>query len=517
VSPDDNRPWRGDDDRARQMAASIKAARRLLLILLPLAIVVALPVWIWFFCRIEPGANELTVLLRKTGTDLSSGQIVATEPGQKGIQLDVLSPGRYFYNPFTWSWEIVPITDVPAGKLGVVTRLYGTDLPPGEIIAEEGSKGILHEVLAPGKYYLNPFAVDVQMYDAISIRAGYVGVQTSLVGADSLAGNMAAEAREMLTVQVGMKGVLTKVLDPGTYYLNPYLYTVVEVNLQSRRFEMSGDDAITFLTIDGFTVHVEGTIEYAIQREMAAELTHRVGDADDILKKVILPRARGFSRIEGSKSPAINYIVGETRQKFQDNLEEHLAEGCRDWGVLIKSILVRNISPPDEIASIIRDREVAVQNAKKFEQQIEQARSQAELTKQEMLAVQNKEKVEAETAQIRAVILANQDRSVRLVAAQKELEVAKLENDAATAQAESIRLKAAADQEVIRLTNEADASVIANQVKAFNTGETLARFELYRNLAPRIATILTSDDPKSLGGMLTTFSTPATGGTKEVK
>jgi regulator of protease activity HflC (stomatin/prohibitin superfamily) len=292
------------------------------------------------------------------------------------------------------------------------------------------------------------------------------------------------------------------VLDPGTYYLNPYEFTVVEVSLQSKRFEMSGDDAINFLTLDGFDVRVEGTIEWAVRRESAAELTHRVGDMEDILKKVILPRARGFSRIEGSKSPAINYIVGETRQKFQDNLDTHLREQCAIWGVLIKSVLIRNIAAPDQIASVIREREVAVQDAKKFEQQIEQARSQAELTKQEMLAEQNREKVQAETARIRAVILANQEQSVKLLEVAKQLEVARLENDAATAQAQAQRLTAQAEQEVIRLRNQAEASVVADQVRALGNGLNVARHELYLKIAPRIQSILTNDDPQGLAGWL---------------
>src|SRR5205807_603050 len=99
---------------------------------------------------------------------------------------------------------------------------------------------------------------------------------------------------------------------------------------------------------------------------------------------------------------------------------------------------IRNITPPDQIASVIREREVAVQNARKFDQQIEQAKSQAELTRQETLALQNKEKVEADTERIRAVISAKQDQAVRLTQAQQILEVAKLETAAATAQADAI-------------------------------------------------------------------------------
>jgi regulator of protease activity HflC (stomatin/prohibitin superfamily) len=222
---------------------------------------------------------------------------------------------------------------------------------------------------------------------------------------------------------------------------------------------------------------------------------------DDVLRKLILPRARGFSRIEGSKHPAINFIVGETRQQFQDNLEQHLRGNTRPWGVAIKSVLIRNIVTPDAIASIIRDREVSVQNARKFEQQIEQARSLAELTRQEMLARQNQEKVAAETSRIQAVIRAQQDLAVKMTAANQQLEVAKLENQAAAAQAEAILSGAQADRDVIALNNKAQADVLTAQVRAFKTGMNLARYAFYQKLGPRIVSLLGSDAPDSFGGL----------------
>ena len=464
-------------------------------------LVVLLPLWFWFFCRIEPGPGEMAVLIHKTGKDLPSGEILATKPDQKGIRLEVLPEGRYFRNPYSWGWQIKPITDIPAGKVCVQTRLYGQDLPAGKIIAEEGNKGIMAEVLRPGKYRINPYAYQVRLFDAINIRAGSVGVVDSQIGLDALNDNLLAEQRNQFLVAKGMKGVLPEVLDPGTYYLNPYLYTVAEVNLQSQRFELSGEDAITFLTMDGFTVNVEGTIEFALNRDKAALLTHRVGDMDDIVRKVIMPRARGFSRLEGSKNPAINYIGGETRQKFQDSLEVHLRDRCKEWGVAIKSVLIRNIIVPEEIASIIRDREVAVQNAKKFEQQIAQARSKAELTRQEMLAEQNREKVTAETARIRAVIAAKQEQEVRTIAAKKDFEVAKLENETAAFQAQAILLKAGAERDVIRLNNKAQADVFAAQAKAFGTGLNFARYVFYQRVGPCIKNVISSDEAGGWGAL----------------
>jgi len=477
------------------------------------AAAVGVGLFIWFFCRIEPGPNEIAVLIRKTGNNLGPGQVIALDKHQKGIQLNVLAEGRYFKNPYTWGWRIHRILDVPAGKLGVMTRLYGDELPSGQIIAGENQRGIVREILRPGKYRINPYAYHVALFDAISISPGSVGVVTTLTGQDVFNSELPAEDRNTFMVNEGMKGVSGRLLDPGTHYLNPYIYNIVEVNTQSQRFEMSGDDVINFLTLDGFSVTVEGTIEFGIERDEAAFLTHRVGDMDDIIKKIILPRARGFSRIEGSKHPAVNFIVGETRQRFQADLEDHLRAKSKGWGVDIKSVLVRKIIVPDEIASINRDRELAVQEAAKYDQQIIQAKSKAELTKQEMLAVQSREKVEADTKRIRAVIDAQQDQAVRLIAAEKELGVAKLEYDAALFQAESILLTADGEKDAIRARNEAEAAVLRSRVAAMDGGGNFARYILYEKIGPRLQAVLSSDTAEGVGNIFSGFA-PSTGGTR---
>jgi len=510
MNADQPKSWQ---TRRESPLLSSSAVLSLVTLLIVTALAV-LPFFFWFFCRIEPGADQIAVLIHKTGNNLADGQIVALTPDEKGIQLDVLAEGRYFKNPYTWGWEIKRITDIPAGQLGVVTRLYGDDLLPGQILAGDGAKGILPEVLRPGKYRINPYAYHVEIYDAISIRPGHVGVMISLIGDDVLHSELPEDQLNTMLVADGIKGVKASVIDPGTYYLNPYVVDVVEVNLQSQRYGMSGDDSISFLTLDGFTVTVEGTIEYAIQRDIASLLTHRVGDMEDIIKKVILPRARGFSRIEGSKHPAINFIVGETRQGFQKDLENHLRERCLPWGVDIKAVLIRKIIVPDEIASISRDREVAVQNALKFEQQIDQAKSQAELVRQEMLAVQNKEKVQSDTERIRAVINAQQDQSVRIIAADKEREVARLEEQAASFQAEAIIKTAEGDRDAIRARNLAEASVVTDQIKAFKTGMTLARYRFYQQVSPRIHSVLSSDKDGGIGSMFESFMPVKDGGAR---
>ena len=480
-----------------------KSTFRKLLPIIPLVLVLAVvvvPAFIWFFCRIEVQTDTFVVLLKKDGKNPDINAVIS-QPDEKGIQLEVLPEGRAYYNPFYWDWKPFPINDVPPGKLGVVLRRYGKDLPPGEIIAKEGTKGILRDIVSAGKYRYNPFAYDLQIFDPITIETGYVGVQVSLVGDDPLTSEM--EGTNTFTVGEGEKGVIVRTLDAGTYYVNPYCVSIIPVSLQSKRFELSGEDAVDFLTEDGFPVRVEGTVEYAISRDNAALLTHKVGDSEDILRKIILPRVRGAARIEGSKGKALNYIVGEMRQEFQDNLEATLKEQCGKWGIEIRSMLVRNIAPPDEISSIIRDRELAKQDATMFEQQSIQAKSKAELAKQKMLAVQNKEKVTAETEKLKAKIKAEQEAQVRLTEAEQQLEVAKLEKAASEEQAGAIMARAEGEQTVIAADNEANRKVLETKALAFQSGDKYSEYMLYTNLASRIKTVLTNDDAEGLGGVFT--------------
>ncbi len=484
--------------------------------LIVIGIIFFLGHWIWYYWRIEPDAGKIAILIRKTGQNLKSGEIIAQNPKQKGIQLEVLSEGRYFYNPYDWSWEINDISDIPAGSLGVKLRLFGNELPPGKIIAGENEKGIIEEVLMPGRYRINPYAYEVRLFNATTIPPGSVGVVTKLTGRDILNGEKPNKVNAFL-VDDGDKGVQGKVLEPGTYYLNPYMYMITVVNLKSQRFEMSGDDAITLLSQDGFTITVEGTIEWAIKKEFAALISMEIGDIEDMLVKIILPRARGFSRIEGSKKQAIDYIIGETRQEFQNKLFKHLSETCAVRGIDIRSVLIRNIIPPQDIASIIRERQIAVQDRRKYEQQISEAISRAELTKQEQLAVQNKEKIEQETIKLRAVINAKQLQSVALTDANKNLGVAKIENEAADFQAKAKIAKGEADRDVIMYKMEAEANALEMQSKAFQSGMNLARYNFLKKISPQMKIIFTTDEGP-LGSIFEEFNQgakiAANGGTK---
>ena len=468
---------------------------------LPL-VAAALAAWFWWGWRIEPRNGQIAVLMRKTGRNLPAEAILAPGPEYKGIQPEVLPEGRYFRNPWTWDWTYCRSMDIPAGKFGVLVRKFGKDLPAGEIIASDaGSKGIVPDVLGTGRHRINPYAYDVKLYDDITIKPGHVGVVTRLVGADILGGDAPEGTGTGFLVGDGAKGVLGEILKEGTHRLNPFVYSVSIVNVQSQRFELSGNDAISFLTLDGFTVQAEGTLEFNLELDKVALLSHEVGDMDDILQKIILPSARGFSRIEGSKKLATEFIVGESRQAFQNSLETYLKGVCKPWGISLNSVLIRDIFAPQEVAQIIRERELAVQEAKKIDQQIIQAKSMAELGRQKALAIRNTVVVAAETDQIQRKIAADQARQEKTIAAQARLEVAATDLKTAEAEAEALLAKAEADRRVVEARTTAEADVLRQELAVYATERDYVRSRIYEKTAPNIREVITGDDGDEILGI----------------
>src|SRR5262245_8192911 len=72
--------------------------------------------------------RKAAILIRKTGEDLKSGDVLAMAE-QKGIQLDPLPEGWYWRNPYTWDSVLVDQVEIPPGKVGIQVRTFGADLP----------------------------------------------------------------------------------------------------------------------------------------------------------------------------------------------------------------------------------------------------------------------------------------------------------------------------------------------------------------------------------------------------
>jgi regulator of protease activity HflC (stomatin/prohibitin superfamily) len=469
-------------------------------------------------CRIDVGTGNQAVLIRRTGLDLPPAAAIAPAPAggrfYKGVQPGVLTEGRYFYNPFYWDWEIYEQKDIPVGKIGVRIALAGEDLPAGQILAKPGQKGILEEVLRPGRYPYNKYAEEIELHDPVTIPAGFQGVVTLLAGKTPKDPNV-------VTVGPGERGVQKPTLPPGTYFLNPYQTRISLVDCRSKRFNLGEGNAMDFLSADGFPVSLDGAIEFRVMPDRVAEVFVQYneddnGDAidDEIINKIITPESRSICRIGGSRLTGSEFISGADREQFQQNFDKTLKANCKKQGIDILAVAITSIRPPEAIAGPVRDREVAKQQLKQYEQERLQQESEAQLRVQEILAEQKKSLVETDQSVIELTTRSQQEQAVAKTQAEQKLAVAKIGLDAVKAKAAAITAEARANADVIRAKNKAELAGLDARVKAFEgDGAALAQNILVSKLAPGFRSILSSSEGP-LMELFGQFSKPAAATTR---
>src|SRR5262249_12223211 len=116
---------------------------------------------------------------------------------------------------------------VPPGHMLVVVAKNGADLDPGHVLARPGQKGIQREVRGEGWHFIVPIVNTTERKKNVTIEPGKVGIVTSLGGPPPAGGRgLAGETEEEGSFE---KGILRKVLLPGSYRLNPYGFDVKPV------------------------------------------------------------------------------------------------------------------------------------------------------------------------------------------------------------------------------------------------------------------------------------------------
>ena len=490
--------------------------------------------FVWESFRINVPEKHVAVLMRKTGNDIENWMEIApwTEKQQaafesgtdisvalrgddgyvKGIQQPVLGPGRYFYNPWDWDWQIVPMIEIPEGKLGVLIRKVGDNLPYKEIIAwKPNQKGIVDEVMRAGRYALNPYIHDVEIHDPVEVPAGYRGVRTLLTA------RMPANPNELLS-EDNCRGVQKTPLNEGTYYVNPYIERVNLVDCRSQRFNLDEDYDMGFPSKDGFWVSLDGRLEYRIKPEEAARVFVTYNDTsnkdgltdplgEEIERKIIMPNARSFCRLRGSSHKGRDFIGGETRSAFQLDFQTAMFDTCDPLGVDVIQALITEVKPPEAIAGPVRDREVARQKLDQYDQQISQWQSERDLAVQEQLREQRKELVDAEREVVKVTVKAEEVQTVEVTGAEEKLLVSVLRLEAATLKAEAIQSRGKAVADVIVFKNQAEAAGWKEAVSAYDgDGGKYAQYLMYEKLAPAFRSIMANTASSPLMEVFKDFS-----------
>ncbi len=492
--------------------------------------------WHWVVERVEVPQEKFLVRIHKWGEDLPPDTLLAPDEDHKGIMNEELPEGRYFLNPLFWTYEIQPMLEVPVGKCAVRTRRFGKDIPAerlarGDFLARDGERGIIAEPLLPGRYRLNPHAYKVELFDAVQIAAGEVGVRTLKVGKDpSTLPRRPGDSPYV--VPDGYRGVQEKPVSGGSHYINPYVDSIVPVQVRSRRVEF---DNISFPSRDGFTLKPHVLVTYRVLPEKAPELfvmlthegrlhqedgTPEQQEANEILQKVVLPYIRGYVRIEGSKFDARDFIAFKPgaaaakdvnpRERLQQELMETVVPMCQKLGLEIESITLARMEAPPDLVEQISDRELARVQREKNQELIGQHKSEQTLQAKQALKEQEKAKVEAKRDLQVAQTTAQQRKEVEEAKLKQDLENAQVRLEAARSKAKEVLAHAKAEAEVTNLTNEAEVAGLRKAVLGFPSPEHFAQYHVLQKLAPALAEIFASDESE-FARLFAAYMTPPQG------
>lgn len=218
------------------------------------------------------GSHQLGVITATDGESMPSGRVYAEDAageahgsfqdptgflnngGIRGKQLRFLTNGTFKIHPYLFKVELIDKTVVPEGSIGVVTAADGASLIEGQLLGQRaqghdnfqkgetflkngGQKGPQIDFLRPGTYniFSDMFQVDVK--PAVQIKENQIGIveakagepmgKDDVVGATpDMALHMSYQDGQAFLNAHGKRGPQEAVLRPGTYYVNPYLFSV---------------------------------------------------------------------------------------------------------------------------------------------------------------------------------------------------------------------------------------------------------------------------------------------------
>lgn len=429
--------------------------------------------WVWLFCRVYVEPGRMLVLHARLGEENPDPAInTVVDDGYKGIRRQVLGEGRYFFDPVSFErMTEYPVTDIGPSQVGVLRAEFGTQLATGEFLAGEGQRGIMREVLTPGRYRINPFAHAVTVHEATVIPAGWVGCVITQSGAEPTPGRLAGP---------GERGIQQVVLQPGIYYLNPHAMKVVKVEIGYRE---EGFEEVEFPSRDGFRVRLGTSVVWGISPSNVPTIVGRFGTVADVVEKAIRPQVESMCRMQGSKYGARELIEGATREQFQDSFKRELVKSCQDKSLDVLLALIRTIEVPSDVRLPIQQAKIAAEEGltKAQERVTQDIFNQLEEIKQDVR--KGEREVDAGTERLIASIQAEARRTAAGIRAKAAVAVSEMARQVAELEAQRQRLLGEADAKVKELKRVAEADRVRRLVEALGDPAAYATYVFVKNLS----------------------------------
>ena len=159
----------------------------------------------------------------------------------------------------------------------------------------------------------------------------------------------------------------------GLNIVNPFL-TWVDMDVRQDSFQIK---QLEMPTRDQLLSKVDLNIQWRLDGSQAPFIYRDTGDKERIVQVHLHPQARSLIRELGTKiERAEDLFKDEVRDQLANALSEGLREYVADKGIVIESVLLRNINLPPVLAE-------AIGRKKEREQEVERQRAELERVKLE--------------------------------------------------------------------------------------------------------------------------------------
>jgi len=159
----------------------------------------------------------------------------------------------------------------------------------------------------------------------------------------------------------------------GLHIVNPLL-SWADLDVRQDSFRISQLD---MPTRDQLLSKVDLSIQWRLDASQAPQLYRETGDKDRMLTVHLQPKARSLVRELGTKiDRAEDLFKDEVRDQLASQLTIKLSEYVADKGIIVESVLLRNINLPPVLAE-------AIGRKKEREQEVERQRAELERVKLE--------------------------------------------------------------------------------------------------------------------------------------
>ncbi|MBR7119733.1 MAG: hypothetical protein IKC77_05995 [Lentisphaeria bacterium] len=452
--------------------------------------------------------GKVGIVTSKVGKELPPGEVIAPDRESKGIWKDVLGPGVYRLNPEGYSVEIADAINIPVGFVGVVTSQTGKAPAPGEF-AKPGEKGVMRDILQPGLYYINRYAYQVNIIE--------IGMnQVSMTGLDNNVQNIqfrrqlvnATDALSELTsntmnFQVELrKQNISKNSDNAKSVPGKKKVLAKRANASgSRRYAPRAESkavaaqagyeekrAVEFPSRDGFKVSLDMTVEFELLPENISKIYLLYGDLPQVVEKIILPQVLSVSRIKGSNYKAQDFIMGDGREKFQNDLREELKNTLAGKLIVVHNAIIRNVDIPQDILKPIQAVSLAREQNLTNQAMQNTAKRLAELNTETELIEQRRREVEQETRKIVALTNAEAKREVASIEADTRLQVAQLQLKRAEITAATRKVLEESKVQAEFMVNNESAKGELLKAKALGNADLMSKLHMVEKLGNNVET-----------------------------